>query len=191
MGGHSGLILGRQRGAGFSQLSDVSVNVLEKFQHAELVHVDDKESFNIMDDLSSSTVEEGERGHPREERREVGVLEECLSEGIKGRADVKKGVDGEGEGFVSEIFGDLLYVGSGGEVIMEAVGIEGDVDRLNAFPFGGKGKRGKDDFRKGRGTSRGFPASVGFSGGGTRGFGDGGDSGDSRGGEDGRHVGDL
>jgi hypothetical protein len=191
MGGHGGLILRGWRGAGFSQLSDISINVLEEFQHTELVHGDDKGSFDVMDDLSSFPVGEGERGHPGEEREEAGVLEECLSEGIKGRANVKKGVNREGKGFVSKIFGDLLHVGSGGEIVVEAVGVEGNIDRLNAFPFGGKGEREKDDFGRGRGTDGGFPTSVGFSGGGVRCFGNGGDSGDGGGGEDSRHVGCL
>jgi hypothetical protein len=143
MGGHSGLVLRGWRGVGFSQLSDISIDVLEEFQHTELVHGDDKGSFDIVDDLGSSPVGEGKEGTSGEEREEAGVLEECLSEGIKGRADVKKGVNREGEGFVSKIFGDLLHVGSGGEIVAEAVGIEGNIDGLNAFPFGGKGKREK------------------------------------------------
>jgi hypothetical protein len=38
-----------------------------------------------------------------------------------------------------------------GKVITEAVGIERNVDGLNAFPFSGKGERREDDFGRGRG----------------------------------------
>jgi hypothetical protein len=75
-----------------------------------------------------------------------------LSEGIKAGADIEKGVKGEGKGFVSEVLCDLLDISSRGEVIAKAVGIERDVDRLNALPFTGKGERREDDFRGRRGT---------------------------------------
>jgi hypothetical protein len=47
----------------------------------------------------------------------VGVLEEHLSEGIEGGADIEEGIDGEGEGFVLEVCSDLLDVGGRGEVV--------------------------------------------------------------------------
>jgi hypothetical protein len=114
---------------------------LEELQLTELVHGDDKGSFNVVDDLCGTAAGERERGYPREEREEAGVLEEHLSTGIKGGADIEEGVDGKSEGFVSEVFSDLLHISSRGEVIAEAVGIEGDVDGLDAFSFRGKGER--------------------------------------------------
>jgi hypothetical protein len=188
-GGYCGFVLGGRGRAGFGQLANISVHVLEEFQHTELIHGDDEGTFDVVDDLGGSSAGKGERGHPGEEREETGVLEECLSEGIKGRANVEEGVDGEGKGFVSEVSADLLDIGGRGKVIMKAVGIEGNVDGVDAFPFSGKGERREDDFGRGRRMGRGFPTSVGFGGRGMGGFGDGGDSGGGRGGKDSRHVG--
>jgi hypothetical protein len=83
----------------------------------------------------------------------------------------------------------LLDIGVRGEVIAKAIGIERDVDRLDAFPFGSEGERGEDNFRGRGGVSRGFQTSVGLSGRGARYFGDRGDGGDGGSGGDGSHVG--
>jgi hypothetical protein len=57
-----------------------------------------------------------------------------------------------------------LYIESSGEVITESIGIEKNINELNASSFSDKGKRGEDNFRDRR---REPPTSVGFSGRGT------------------------
>jgi hypothetical protein len=115
-------------------------------------------------------------------------LEEGLSESEQGETDIKENVDGKSKALVSEVFGNLLHISSEREVIMEMAGIEGDIDGLDAFPFGGKGEGRADDFRRKRGTNRRLPTSVGFDRGRAKGFRD---SGDSGGGEGGGHVGGV
>jgi hypothetical protein len=112
-----------------------------------------------------------------------------LSESEQGETDIKENVDGKSKALVSEVFGNLLHISSGREVIMETAGIEGDIDGLDAFPFGDKGEGRADDIRRERGTNRRLPTSVGFGRGRAKGFRDSGDSGDSGGGEGGGHVG--
>jgi hypothetical protein len=54
VGGYGGLIFRGERRADFSQFLDISVDILEELQHAELVHGDDEGFLDVMDDLSGS-----------------------------------------------------------------------------------------------------------------------------------------
>jgi hypothetical protein len=67
LGGYCRFVLGGGRRAGFGQLLDVSVNVLEEFQHTELVHGDDKGSFDVVM-ISVVPRREKERGDIPERR---------------------------------------------------------------------------------------------------------------------------
>jgi hypothetical protein len=49
--------------ASASSLMYVSVNVLEEFQQAKLVHGNDEGTFDIMDNFSGFVAGEGEEGH--------------------------------------------------------------------------------------------------------------------------------
>jgi hypothetical protein len=67
VGRYSRLVLRGGGRASFGQFSDVPINILKEFQHTEWIHGDDKEPFDVMDDLSGSTMREGEGDIP--ERR--------------------------------------------------------------------------------------------------------------------------
>ena len=61
----------------------------------------------------------------------MGVFQIGASEGVEGGANVKEGVDGQGECGGAKIFGKLFNVLGVGEIVAEGVGVEGYSHGMN------------------------------------------------------------